>query len=190
MAVVGATFALAANQLSPRGLKLSQDYFPGATRSSSLPAATTARPTPRPGGTNVIAPSPANELASRLEAKGLHLVESKQAEQLFRDPRYAQELVVFVDARDDTHYQEGHIPGAHQFDHYHAAQYFAAILPVCQAAEQVVVYCTGGNCEDSEFAAIFLRDAGIPGEKLLVYGGGMTEWTANGLPIEVGARKK
>jgi hypothetical protein len=30
---------------------------------------------------------------------------------------------------------------------------------------------------------------GIPAAKLLVYGGGITEWTANGLPIEVGARK-
>ena len=96
---------------------------------------------------------------------------------------------MFIDARNDEHYQEGHIPGAYQFDHYRAAQYFATVLPVCQAADQVVVYCTGGHCEDSEFAALFLRDAGIPAAKLLVYGGGITEWTANGLPIEVGARK-
>ena len=61
-------------------------------------------------------------------------------------------------------------------------------MPVCQAAEKVVVYCTGGNCEDSEFAAIFLRDAGVPREKLLVYGQGITEWIALNLPIESGAR--
>jgi hypothetical protein len=34
-----------------------------------------------------------------------------------------------------------------------------------------------------------LRDSiGIPKEKVFVYGGGITEWSANGLPIEVGAR--
>jgi rhodanese-related sulfurtransferase len=51
------------------------------------------------------------------------------------------------------------------------------------------VYCTGGDCEDSEFTAIFLRDVGIPKEKLFVYGGGMTDWTTNGLPVEIGGRK-
>ncbi|HWH72296.1 MAG TPA: rhodanese-like domain-containing protein, partial [Candidatus Sulfotelmatobacter sp.] len=53
----------------------------------------------------------------------------------------------------------------------------------------IVVYCNGGNCEDSELAATMLRDAGIPKDKLLVYGGGMTEWTTNGLPVELGQRK-
>ena len=46
---------------------------------------------------------------------------------------------------------------------------------MCQAAEQVVVYCTGGECEDSDTAAILLRDAGVPTAKLFVYGGGFAE---------------
>lgn len=188
MAVIGAAFALAANEFSPRGLRLTKNYFPGATR-SSVSAAIATNLTPRPGDTHVGAPSPAEVLATRLEAKGLHLVESHQVAQLFRDPRYEQELIVFVDARDDRHYQEGHIPGAYQFDHYRAENHLATVLPVCQVAEQIVVYCTGGDCEDSEFAAIFLRDVGIPKEKLFVYGGGMTEWTTNGLPVEIGGRK-
>ena len=50
-------------------------------------------------------------------------------------------------------------------------------------------YCNGGECDDSEHAAIMLRDSlGIPKEKVFVYGGGIAEWTTNGLPIEVGAR--
>ena len=188
MAVIGAAFAFAANEVSPRGLRLTQNYFPGATR-SSVSAAIATNLTPRTADTHVGAPSPAELLATRLQAKGLHLVESNQVAQLFRDPRYEQELIVFIDARDDRHYQEGHIPGAFQFDHYHAENYLATVLPVCQAAEQIVVYCTGGDCEDSEFAAIILRDTGIPKEKLFVYGGGITEWTTNDLPVEVGGRK-
>jgi rhodanese-related sulfurtransferase len=188
VALAGALFAFAANEVSPRGLHLARNYFPGAVR-SPRPTANASRLVPGAGGTNAAVPSPAQLLAARLQAKGLQPAESNQVAQLFRDARYAQELIVFVDARDDRHYQEGHIPGAWQFDPYHAEIHLATVLPVCQAAERIVVYCTGGECEDSEFAAILLRDAGLPKEKLFVYGGGMTEWTTSGLPVEIGERK-
>ncbi len=188
VALVGALFAFVANEVSPRGLVLAQNYFPGAAR-SPLPPATATQQISGIGDTNVTLSSPAKLLAARLQAKGLQLVESHQVAQLFRDPRYEQELIVFIDARDDQHYQEGHIPGAYQFNHYRAVNYLATVMPVCQSAEQIVVYCTGGDCEDSEFAAIFLRDAGIPKDKLFVYGAGMTGWTTNEQPVEIGGRK-
>ena len=97
--------------------------------------------------------------------------------------------MIFIDARDDHHYASGHIPGAWQFHHYRAENYLPAVLPVCLTALQVVVYCTGGDCEDSEFAAIMLREAGVPRDALSVYAGGITEWTANGLPVETGTRR-
>jgi rhodanese-related sulfurtransferase len=95
---------------------------------------------------------------------------------------------VFIDARDESHYREGHIPGACEFDPYRPDKYFAAILPICRAAEQIVVYCNGGDCDDSETAAILLRNVGIANQKLFIYGGGITEWTDNNLPVETGAR--
>ena len=52
-----------------------------------------------------------------------------------------------------------------------------------------MVYCTGGNCEDSEFATLTLKEAGVPQERLSIYVGGMTEWVAEGSPVEVGERK-
>ena len=188
MTLLGTALAFVANAVSPRGLKISQDYFPSAPRTAITPVASAAPVAPQPGVTNVPVAAPEDPLAARLRAQGLTLVVSNQVTQLFRDPRYQQGVIVFVDARSDQHYQDGHIPGAYQFDHYRADQYLAGVLPVCQAAEKVVVYCTGGNCEDSEFAAIFLRDAGVPREKLLVYGQGITEWIALNLPIESGAR--
>jgi len=93
-----------------------------------------------------------------------------------------------INARDEQHYREGHIPGACEFDPYHPEKYFATVLPVCQAAEQIVLYCNGGDCDDSESAAITLRDVGIANQKLFVYTGGITEWTTNGLPVEIGGR--
>jgi len=179
--VLGLLFALVANALSPRGLRLSRNYFPDAgTRPAAGSTATT---------TTTVSTNAANATIQRLQQRGLQLVSSNEVVELFRDPRYEQGLVVFIDARDDQHYAAGHIPGAWQFHHYRAENYLPTVLPVCINALQVVVYCTGGECEDSEFAAIMLRDAGVPRETLFVYAGGITEWTTNGLPVETGARR-
>lgn len=188
VAMIGAAFALAVNEVSPRGLSLTRDYFPGAIRSLPATASATNR-TSGAGQTNAHATSSMDLLSARLKTKGLLLVGSNQVTQFFRNPRYEQELVIFIDARDDRHYQEGHVPGAFQFDPYRAENYALAVLPVCQTAEQIVVYCHGGDCEDSEFAATILGDAGVSKAKLFVYGGGLTEWMTNGLPVEVGLRK-
>ena len=178
VATAGLVLALAANALSPRGLRLNRNYFPVGelTAPASGPARTNAVP-------------PADATRARLQQRGLQLISSNRVTELFRDSRYEQGLVVFVDARDDHHYQAGHIPGAWQFDHYRAENYFAAVLPVCLNAQTVVVYCAGGECEDSEFAAVMLRDAGVPRENLFVFAGGFTEWTGNKLPVETGARQ-
>ena len=113
---------------------------------------------------------------------------SNEVEELIHDPRYEQGLVLLIDARDDSHYQAGHIPGAWQFDHYHPEQYIPSILPACLNAQKVVVYCNGGQCEDSEFSAVMLREAGVPSDNLFVYPGGITEWKASGQPVEIGSR--
>jgi rhodanese-related sulfurtransferase len=184
---VGAVFAFAANEVSPWGLALTRNYFPAGTGRlvSATPAATL---TNNATGTNSMASAPAQLLAAELKEKGLQLADGSQALQLFHDPRFKQNIVVFVDARDEQHYREGHIPGAYEFDPYRPEKYFDAVLPVCKTAEQIVVYCNGGDCDDSETAALLLRDVGIANQKLLVYGGGITEWTTNGLPVEVGGR--
>ncbi len=187
MAVSGAALSFAANEISPLGLKLSRNYFPGSTPSSP-PVTASGNPSRGSADTNAHAPSSFELLAARLKEHGLGVVDSTQVAQLLKDLRTEQDLIVFVDARNDEHYQAGHIPGAYQFDHYHPEKYLPAVMPVCQRAQQIVVYCAGGECEDSESAAIFLVQAGIPKERLFVYGGGWTEWT-NAMPYEAGSRK-
>lgn len=187
VAAIGAAFAFAANEISPRGLRLTRNYFPGASQSPQ-PASTAPNLALAAGGTNLASLTVAELVTARLKAKGLQLVNLDQMKQFLHDPRYAQGLILFIDAREDDPYQEGHIPGAYQLDHYHPENYIATVLPVCQTATQIVVYCSGGDCEDSEFTAVTLREIGIPNEKLFVYPGGMSEWTTNALPIELGAR--
>jgi rhodanese-related sulfurtransferase len=185
VAAVGAVLAFAANGLSPHGLKLSKNYFPGAQPSSRGPGQG-SRLAPTTGQrTN----SATELLAARLRQDGLQLADSNLVIQIFRDPQRDQDGAVFIDARDDEHYEAGHIPGAYHFDHFHPENYLSNVVPVCLAAQRIVFYCNGGDCDISEHAAITLRDSiGIPKEKVFVYGGGMAEWTANGLPIEIGAR--
>jgi rhodanese-related sulfurtransferase len=182
VAACGALLAFVANAISPRGLSLGRDYFPNA-RAAGTTATTTNSSS---AVSNTL--SAVDKLSARLREENLHLAGSNQVTQLFQDPRYAQGRLIFVDARNDEHYQAGHIPGAYQLDHYRPTDYLAAVLPACQIAEQIVVYCNGGDCEDSENTAIFLRDAQIPPEKLFVYAGGIAEWSANGMPIETGER--
>jgi rhodanese-related sulfurtransferase len=183
VAALGAAFAFAANQLSPRGLALTRDYFPSGTAHQVRPVADAGLS--QNAGTNGATLSPAQWLAAQMKEKGLQLIDGRQALQSFHDPRFLQGAIVFVDARDEDHYRQGHIPSAYEFNFYHPDN---SVLPVCQKAEQVVVYCDGGDCDDSENAALLLRDVGVPNQKLFVYAGGFTEWTTNHLPVEVGAR--
>jgi len=180
VAVVGAILAFLANSLSPRGLKLTRDY------DNRKPlAVTNAVVSLNPA----IAPSPAEKLAADLKAQGLQLAGSNQVLQLFHDPALQQGLIAFLDARHVADYEQGHIPDAYLFDYAHPEDYLPGVFPVCQTALHIIVYCNGGECDDSERAAIFLRDLGIPKERLFVYGGGITEWRTNALPIELGERK-
>jgi len=183
----GVAFALVANQISPRGLALARNYFPQGTINHAL-AITNAAAAGGQSDTNSAAMSPARLLALRLREQGLQLMDGREAARLFHDLRFQQGKVVFIDARDEASYREGHVPGAYEFDPYHPDKYFAAIFPVCEAAELIVIYCNGGDCDDSESAAITLRDVGVSTNKLFIYNGGIAEWATNGLPIETGGR--
>jgi rhodanese-related sulfurtransferase len=183
--IVGLGAGLAANELSPRGLALSRNYFPvGTNQAPAAPKPVQAAP--GPAGTNE--PSAAAQLSERLRGKGLQELKRSQVEILFHDPRAQDGRIIFIDARDEDHYQEGHIPGAYELDPYHPEKELGTVLPICQAAEGVVVYCNGGECEDGDTAAILLQEGGVPGPKLFVYGEGFAEWEEAHLPVETGAR--
>ena len=190
VAAIGLAVALLANMVSPRGLSLTRNYFPSSgTTHGKIDGIANSNVNAVVPATNGAGQSAREIVAARLKEKGLQPIDGREATQLFRDPQYELESIVFIDARDDRHYQEGHIPGAYQFDRYYPEKHLPGVLPACLNARNIVVYCTGGNCEDSEFAALTLKEAGVPGEHLSVYVGGMTEWAASGWPVEVGERK-
>jgi rhodanese-related sulfurtransferase len=185
VAVIGAVLAFVAQGLSPCRFDLTRDYFHGNKPTTPAPVAGTNLTVAATATTN----SPLELLSAGLRNEGLQLADSNQVMQLFRDPRREQDGVIFIDARDDEHYQAGHIPGAFHFYQFHPENYLSNVVPVCLTAQQIVFYCNGGDCDESEHTALYLRDSiPIPKEKVFVYGGGMNEWTTNGLPIELGGR--
>jgi rhodanese-related sulfurtransferase len=83
--------------------------------------------------------------------------------------------VLLLDVREPGEWAGGHAPAAH---HQPLGELDPSRLP---AADTVYVICQSGG--RSERAARALRDAGLDAHNVA---GGMTAWTANRLPIELG----
>ena len=150
VSALGLVFALLVNLVSARGLSLTRNYFPSSrTTHGKIDGSANSIVHAAVRDTNGAGQSAREIVAARLKEKGLQPIDGREATQLFRDPQYELESIVFIDARDDRHYQEGHIPGAYQFDRYYPEKHLPAVLPACLNARNIVVYCSGGNCEDS-----------------------------------------
>ena len=94
--------------------------------------------------------------------------------------------IVFVDARDNKHYEEGHIPRALQIDNYNVDKHFEQVKARIEGADTVVVYCGGGECKDSIYLATELEVRGVPFEKLRLFEGGMDDWRKADMPVDEG----
>ncbi len=105
---------------------------------------------------------------------------------LLEDPDTEAGLTVFLDARSDHDYEDGHIPGAVQCSPYQVEQYWDNVAPFVEGALKIVVYCGGGDCDDSIFMCRELQYQDIPSEAIYLYEGGWEEWTAKGGPVETG----
>ncbi len=80
----------------------------------------------------------------------------------------------FVDAREDTLYKAGHIPGAINvsFDHIDKDGDKFLALP---KDDLIVIYCDGGDCHLSHDLAEFALAQGYG--RLAVFTGGWAEWS-------------
>lgn len=105
---------------------------------------------------------------------------------LYEDVRTATGVYLFVDARNDDDYSSGHIPGAIQCDRFQLEAQIEAVVNAAAIAEMVIVYCNGGDCEDSVRVCQDLENSGVEFEKLRLFAGGWEDWTANQMPIEDG----
>jgi rhodanese-related sulfurtransferase len=93
-----------------------------------------------------------------------------------------------LDARRTSVYEEGHIAGARSFPIWEAEvdrRIEALVNEGRDTKQPVVVYCTGGDCEDSHMLAQKLFGAGF--ENALVYRDGWPDWLERGGASRQGA---
>jgi len=96
-------------------------------------------------------------------------------------------LYVFVDARNENVFEEGHIAGALRCYHYELEQCIDRVLEAATGVEKVIVYCNGGECEDSKYMCHELIDNfSIPYESVYLFAGGWAAWMENDLPYVEG----
>jgi len=203
ISAIGLAIGLSANAMYSDGVELGRNYFPRKNiTDTQRPALTTKDPAVQENPNSTIASDatdqsdvpviqkadPLANVVSYLQGQGLQVIRHAEVVAAFKDLLYQEGLYIIIDARDDINYEMGHIPGAYQWDHYRYKKYIDEVLPICQAAEKVILHCNGGDCEDSEFATIDLMDLGIDPGKLFVYPGGMEMWKQNDLPTECGKR--
>src|SRR5690606_11381289 len=123
-------------------------------------------------------------------AHGLGVAEYDEVLALFNDPGYQAGFYTFVDARSERNYTAGHIPGAYRYYHFESEMPPPEVMDALMAPQnqRVIVYCTGGKCEDSEYTAIQFARVGVDPSKIAVYIGGINEWKEQGAPVEQGPR--
>jgi rhodanese-related sulfurtransferase len=94
---------------------------------------------------------------------------------------------LFLDARRTSLYRLGHIPGARPFSVWEADIDDRVKGLFAEGRDQsapVVVYCTGGDCEDSHMVGQKLYFVGF--DNVLVYRDGFPDWEKRGLPVDKG----
>lgn len=184
LVLIGCAVSLAANSVRPRGLDLGRTYFKEPPPLRAPPRMETARTFADPGEQATDKPQP-DEPETQFVGPGVVELTLEQASSCFHLCEHvsgkSEARILFIDARNDEDYAEGHIPGAILLDHYHMDDYIADVLPAIESAEQVVIYCNGVECEDGALVVLDLIEEGVPAEKLCLFTGGWEAWSQAGL---------
>lgn len=186
LAALAALLALLSNALAGPQRRLSWvgDY-PNARvvpAVAAAPAAATASSTAAPSA----APASTGEKRSYPPHPDRPWVEigGDEAAELHR------EGVPFLDARRTSVYAGGHIAGARSLPIWESTVDDGIKRLFDEGTDvnaPLVVYCSGGDCEDSHMLAQKLHGYGF--NNALVYTGGFPDWEKRGLPVEKGPPK-
>lgn len=144
-----------------------------------VPAAAPAIPAPAPAK----APAP-GELLARFPPHGQPYAEIGGDAAAWLHARGA----LFLDARRTKDYAQGHVAGARSFPVWESEvlkeRVEALVAEGRDGSLPVVLYCSGGDCEDSHMLAQTLFGAGF--ENLLVYRDGFPDWVGRGGRVGAG----
>lgn len=100
---------------------------------------------------------------------------------------HARKTVLFLDARRTSVYRDGHIAGARPFSVWEADvddKVKALFAEGLDQSAPVIIYCSGGDCEDSHMLGQKLYMVGF--DNVRVYKDGFPDWVKRGLPVTKG----
>ena len=152
LVVVSVILALVVNALSPRGIALVGKWDTAQGLISSNPDQNTVH---QPGKIDSVA-----------SAKSI----------------FDKGAAIFVDARSQNDYDNGHIPGAVSLPVGQFEAGIAFFLNRFSPGQPIVTYCSGRTCEDSHNLAEALSDVGFTNVRIFI--DGFPAWEAEGYPIE------
>jgi rhodanese-related sulfurtransferase len=89
---------------------------------------------------------------------------------------------LYVDARSQNDYENGHIPGAVSLPMGQFEAEIEFFLNRYPPEQPIVTYCSGRTCEDSHILAQALSDVGFINVRIFI--DGFPSWEAQGYPIE------
>lgn len=107
------------------------------------------------------------------------VIDLEEAGQLF-----SQDEALFVDARPENQYAQGHIRGALSLSWQEVDRCFMEMADQLEGQKTIVAYCDGESCDLSHELALFLKDMGFENVRVLV--NGWTVWQQAGLPTDGG----
>jgi predicted sulfurtransferase len=87
--------------------------------------------------------------------------------------------ILILDARPEVFHRAGHIQGAYSFPREEFSTQFPKYEPALRDPHLtgIVIYCSGGECEDSAALAQYLSAKEIG--PLAIFTGGWEEWSAD-----------
>jgi len=147
---------------------------------ASVPAA----PAPREPASKKAVPTTVADLLARFPVHGQPFVEISGEAAAWLHARGA----LFLDARRSKDFAQGHVNGARSFPIWEAEIVRVRVEGLVAEGRDltlpVVLYCSGGDCEDSHMLAQALFGAGF--ENLLVYRDGFPDWVKRGGAVRAG----
>lgn len=85
-----------------------------------------------------------------------------------------KEGTIVLDARPESDFTAGHIPGATSFSVNNFETLFRERGQLLKLGKTILIYCSGPTCTDSHQLAVKLYGKGI--REIFVFSGGMEEW--------------
>ncbi|MHC5111993.1 MAG: rhodanese-like domain-containing protein [Planctomycetota bacterium] len=171
--VLGLALGATSNELrNSYGLKWTFDYFPQTEQVVELDG----NGDPVNGGNG-----------SKDPFAGFTLITVDELVYVVGDPDRDEGAVLIVDVRAERPYSEGHLEGAIRCYHFEGEDCVDSLLEDALQAEQIVVYCNGGECDDSKVMYKLFLARGVREDAMRLFAGGWAAWVNAEMPGVKGA---